>query len=96
MQKHTKTYLNSMGYDETEFIPCEICHSKAVDIHHIEARGMGGSKEKENIENLQALCRSCHNTFGDKIMFKSFLKYTHAKIMKARKAVLNLSLEDYI
>ena len=49
-----------MGYDETDWIPCEVCGAKAVDIHHIEARGMGGSKTKDVIENLMALCRSCH------------------------------------
>ena len=35
---------------------------EAVDIHHIEARGIGGDPRghKNQIENLIALCRSCH------------------------------------
>jgi hypothetical protein len=49
MRKHTKIYLDHYGYDETDFIPCEICGAKAVDIHHIEAKGMGGSKTKDYI-----------------------------------------------
>jgi hypothetical protein len=43
MKKHTKLYLQEMGYDETDWIPCEVCNRQAVDIHHIEARGMGGT-----------------------------------------------------
>ncbi len=47
--------------------------------NHIEARGMGGSKEADNIENLQALCRACHTKFGDQKQFKDFLKCKHAE-----------------
>ena len=66
-----------MGYDITDFIPCEICGAKAVDIHHIEARGMGGSKEADTIENLMAVCRQCHNTYGDLKNYKEMLKEIH-------------------
>jgi len=37
---------------------CEYCGKKAVDIHHIQSRGQGGSND---INNLIALCRKCHN-----------------------------------
>lgn len=78
MKNHTKVYLKEMGYDPTDFIPCEVCQSKAVDIHHIEARGMGGSKHADTIDNLMALCRACHVAFGDKKQYKELLKATHA------------------
>ncbi len=77
MKKHTKLYLSYFGYDQSDFIPCEVCGDKAVDIHHIECRGMGGSKEVENIDNLQALCRDCHVKYGDKKQFKDYLKEVH-------------------
>jgi hypothetical protein len=77
MKKHTLTYLNHFGYDISDFIPCEVCGMTAVDIHHIECRGMGGSKEKDVIQNLQALCRACHIKFGDKKQYKEFLKEKH-------------------
>ena len=77
MKKHTKVYLNHFGYDESDWIGCEVCNSTAVDIHHIEARGMGGSGTKDNIENLMALCRDCHLLFGDKVKFKQMLKILH-------------------
>ena len=60
MQKHTKIYMTYFDYGIEDFIPCEVCGSKAVDIHHLEAKGMGGSKTKDYIENLAALCREHH------------------------------------
>ena len=77
MKKHTKVYLNYFNYDTSDWIGCEICNSTAVDIHHIESRGMGGSKENDVIENLMALCRECHLKFGDKIKYKQMLKIVH-------------------
>ena len=79
MQKHTQIYLQGMGYKKTDFIPCEVCGSQAVDIHHINARGMGGSKIADVIENLMGLCRKCHIDYGDKKQYKEFLKDIHAK-----------------
>lgn len=75
-----------MGYHPTDFIPCETCESKAVDIHHIEARGMGGSKNKDVLENLMALCRWCHIEYGDVKAHKGFLKETHRSRMIQRGA----------
>ena len=73
------TYFNHFGYDISDFIPCEVCGKTAVDIHHIEARGIGGSKEADNIENLMALCREDHLKYGDKKQHKEFLKDKHAE-----------------
>ena len=79
MKNHTKIYLDHFGYDETDFIACEVCSAQAVDIHHIEARGMGGdpSGRKDVIKNLQALCRPCHVKFGDKKQYKTMLIEKH-------------------
>jgi 5-methylcytosine-specific restriction endonuclease McrA len=77
VKNHTKVYLKAMGYDTTDFIPCEICQAKAVDIHHIDSRGMGGSKQSDTIENLMAVCRQCHNTYGDLKEYKEMLKEIH-------------------
>jgi len=69
--------MDYFGYDKSDFIPCEICSQKAVDIHHIEARGMGGTKQKDSIENLMALCREHHLFYGDKKEYKEWLKFIH-------------------
>lgn len=63
MQKHTKVYFEHFGYSPGDFIPCELCGTKSVDIHHIEARSSFGSKrkhEQDSIENIISLCRPCH------------------------------------
>ena len=52
MKNHTKVYFKHFNLAGNEFIPCECCGAKAVDIHHINARGMGGSKSKDDIENM--------------------------------------------
>jgi len=79
VRKHTKIYFSYFGYDESDFIPCECCSRRAVDIHHIDARGMGGGKEADAIENLMAVCRSCHEKYGDKKEYKEFLKRIHSQ-----------------
>jgi 5-methylcytosine-specific restriction endonuclease McrA len=76
MKKHTKIYMKYFDYIADDFIPCEVCDSKAVDIHHIEARGMGGS-DKDNINNLMAVCRKCHIKYGDKKKHLEWLQEIH-------------------
>ena len=77
MKTHTKIYLKHFGYGGEDFIPCEVCGSRAVDIHHIECRGMGGTRIKDGIENIMALCREHHLQYGDKKQYIDFLKERH-------------------
>ena len=77
MKAHTKIYLKAFGYDVSDFIPCEVCDSKSVDIHHIKARGMGGTSAHDSPINLMALCRTCHLNYGDKAQYMDFLKEKH-------------------
>ncbi len=81
MKKHTLIYLSHFHYSLEEFMPCEICSNRAVDIHHIEARGMGGTSQKDSIDNLMGLCRECHIHFGDKKNYLKYLKETHKKFL---------------
>lgn len=73
MQKHTKVYFEYFDIGEQDFVPCEICGARAVDIHHIDGRG----KNKDIIENLIALCRSCHEKAHKSILSKELLKKKH-------------------
>lgn len=77
MKKHTEIYFEYFGYDTSDFINCEVCGKQAVDIHHIKARGMGGSAKADNIGNLMALCRECHDRYGDKKQHMDLLKNIH-------------------
>lgn len=87
LQKHTKIYLDYFSLHGEPYIPCEVCLSSAVDIHHISARGMGGSKTKDYIENLMALCRNCHDKYGDKKQYRDFLNSIHLPKVQALKQV---------
>lgn len=69
--------MEYFGYTTSCFIPCEVCGAAAKDIHHIDARGMGGSKEKDVIGNLMAVCRTCHVVYGDIKEHKEYLKEVH-------------------
>lgn len=83
LKKHTKVYLNAVypDYCEGEFLPCEKCGRRLIDIHHLEAKGMGGSKILDIIENLMGLCRKCHNEFGDEERYMSMLTEIHKKFL---------------
>ena len=81
MQKHTKVYLQYFNFALEEFIGCEVCEGRAVDIHHIERRGMGGTTKVEEIDNLMALCRHCHVKYGDIKQHKEFLLGKHKEYM---------------
>ena len=61
MKAHLKIYLEDRRLSKDDFIPCEVCGQSAVDIHHIQPRGMGGSKFRDTPDNLIALCRVCHH-----------------------------------
>jgi len=77
LKNHTKVYCSHFGYILDEFILCEVCGARAVDLHHIFRRGMGGSKSADTIENIMALCRKCHIEYGDKKQYMEFLKEKH-------------------
>ncbi len=87
MKPHVKTYLNHFGYGQDDFIACEVCGQRAVDIHHIECRGMGGSGQKDTIENLMALCRTDHIEYGDKKQHIDFLKEKHKNKLFTHKTL---------
>lgn len=67
-------------------MPCEIpgCHERAVDVNHIDARGMGGDPQgkKDTIENLMGTCRGHHIQYGDVKDKKEWLKEVHLAFMK--------------
>ena len=56
--KYKQLYFNHYGYVKDNTILCEVCNDVAVDVHHIKYKARGGTDE---IENLIALCRNCHN-----------------------------------
>jgi hypothetical protein len=78
MQKHTKVYLDYFGYGEQDFIPCENCGNRAVDVHHLDGRGPG----MDVIENLMGLCRDDHDRAGAEKEFNEYLKDIHLQYIE--------------
>jgi len=82
MKPHVKHYLDYFGYGMDDVILCEICNCVATDVHHIERCGMGGGhKMLDEINNIMALCRDCHEEFGDKREHKKMLRDAHKRVM---------------
>ena len=81
MENHTKVYYKHFGYFMSPeiFIKCELCNKKAQDIHHITMRGIGGGDE---IENLIATCRGCHNKCHKSKEFNSKARQRHVKLLE--------------
>lgn len=82
MKKHTKIYFDYFGVDYDPVSGWHNCVSEisglpAIDIHHIEARGMGGSRTADRIENLMALTREEHEKYGDKKQYREYLQKIH-------------------
>jgi hypothetical protein len=76
MKKHTKIYMQALGYDECDFMPCEITGSKGVDIHHVVNR-------ENRIENLMLLTRERHSELGEIKSKMSFLLIKHRLFLEA-------------
>ncbi len=60
MRKHTRLFMAHYGYGEQDYIPCALCGGRAVDLHHIDPKGIGGSAGKDVIENIIPVCRYHH------------------------------------
>lgn len=84
MKTHTKNYFEGMKIPilerfEDMYVPCEACDARAVDINHLDPRKIGGSKLRDNIENIVALCRPCHLAFEAGQLDEEELKAKHFK-----------------
>lgn len=78
MQNHTKVYMDFFNYEAGDFIPCEMCGSQAVDVHHLTKQSkFGKKKDKDFIENLCGLCRDCHIKADSDGMFNMFARIRH-------------------
>jgi 5-methylcytosine-specific restriction endonuclease McrA len=80
-------YLESRGLTKTDFIGCEVCGRPASDIHHIQPRGMGGSKLRDTPDNLIALCRPCHTEadFGTVLPKEKLKEIVNATLQNQRR-----------
>ena len=87
MKHYIMVYLESRGLTKTDFIGCEVCGVVASDIHHIQPRGMGGSKLRDTPDNLIALCRPCHTEadFGTVLPKDKLKEIVNATLQNQRR-----------
>jgi predicted restriction endonuclease len=71
--------MDFFGYGMEDFVACEVCDGKTIDIHHINGRGKG----KNVIENLMGLCREHHNMANTKSLTRKQLQELHNLVIKA-------------
>ena len=82
MKDYVRVYYDYYNYVSGQFVACECCGAVANDIHHIVYRSHFGNKEKSkcnDISNLMALCRECHNKAHQEIFKKEYLQEIHNK-----------------
>ena len=91
MKKHIELYYDFFGIDYHERLFSELSFTIATDIHHINCKGMGGSKQKDIIENLIALNREEHLKYGDKKQYFEFLIEKHKAFIKKIKPNYNFN-----
>lgn len=84
MKDYKKLFSKYWSVSPDDTLLCWNCNQAvAVDIHHIEQKGMGGvSKNRLNrIDNLFAVCRKCHSlAHKNKSVNEGFKKILKEKI----------------
>ena len=78
---HKQIYKKHFKIAEQEIVYCEVCGAPAVDVHHILFKSQGGDNE---IENLIALCRHCHDVSHGKVAGKELTRETLFDIISER------------
>lgn len=90
MQKHTALYLKEFyPFAHGDYFPCEICNAPGSDVHHIKARGMGGTKRVYGRDDIMLLCRKHHEEYGDKKQYMDMLTEIHQKFTRIRDEINN-------
>ena len=80
MNNYKKVYCTFFGYDYGYCdILCEWCKKIAVDIHHISPRAHSKCDNLNEVPNLVALCRECHQRCENSKEFNKRVQIIHLK-----------------
>ena len=81
MNTYTKVYLDNLGFDETDYVQCQCCENRATEIHHIISRKRD-KKLINDIQNLFAICRTCHQKYGEIKEYMPLLLKIHRAFLR--------------
>ncbi|KQC33983.1 hypothetical protein AAU57_12065 [Nonlabens sp. YIK11] len=91
MRKHTQIYMDALGFDKTDFMPCELSCQQGIDVHHVIGRGKGG---EDRIENLMLLTRELHHKLGDKKEHMVYLLTKHMNYLAVNSVDFDIKWFD--
>lgn len=74
MIKYKQIYLQHFGLTTADWIGCVNCSKTSIDIHHLTFKSQGG---KDIIENLAAVCRTCHTIAHANKEFNESIRTKH-------------------
>lgn len=74
MSNYKKKYIKHKGYAYDDYIGCENCGNRAVDVHHIIFKSHCFGEDRDDVKNLIALCRECHDLAHSSKKFNDKLK----------------------
>ena len=80
MAKHIKNYRKYFNIGDQDVLTCSWCNmAQAVDLHHIVYRSSKGTDE---VANIIALCRSCHEKAHKRDISESDLLERQKQVMR--------------
>lgn len=96
MSVHGQIYDQYFGIDVHNPRMCELLgyQGKKVEIHHIDARGMGGRPSADHIKNLMCLHARAHQFYGDKDWCMDWLIENHLIFMECRTPLMQRNPAD--
>lgn len=97
MAKYHKIYDEFFQIGDFSPRMCELTGARRdLELHHIDARGMGGRQSADGIENIMCLHRVAHEYFGDKTKFKEWLKEAHRNFMEKQIPLIIRNPQDQV
>ena len=95
MPEHTRDYMVGLGLSPGDVIVSELTGRPCQDINHLDPRGMGGSKTKNDITKLMALTRNEHEFFELFPEWKQVFIDAHLLFLQERKPLYLTAGKDH-
>jgi hypothetical protein len=82
MKEHIRIYMDHFNLGEQDYVFSEISGKRCTQVHHIEGRKRGGSKDKDYIENLIGLTMEEHVLCESNPRVNEYVKQLHLEYLE--------------